>query len=89
MLTRSIVILSLFQDALQKAILSSLAPPPWELGTFTTLSKTLDPISLWNKFVDGMVIESALRDTIQKELSSSLYWQSEIYPTLKFTIYKS
>lgn len=66
-------------DALKSAILSRLTPPPWEFGRYTSLSDALEPVRLWNKFVEGLLLDQTLRETIEKELRSSLNWQREAF----------
>ncbi|KAJ7086118.1 IucC family-domain-containing protein [Mycena belliarum] len=63
------------QDELSETILSCLAPPPWELGRFTTLQKCADPTLLWNKFVQDVLVQDSLSEMISEELRSSLEWQ--------------
>lgn len=63
------------ENTLRQAILSCLVPAPWELGQFTALAVVSDPVYLWKKFVDGIVIQDSLRLTIERELQSSLDWQ--------------
>lgn len=63
------------QDTLREAILSCLVAPPWELGQLTALEVVSDPVHLWKKFIDGVVIQDSIRLTIEKELQSSLDWQ--------------
>ncbi|KAF5371850.1 hypothetical protein D9615_009541 [Tricholomella constricta] len=67
------------RDDFQNAILSSFVPPPWELGRFTTLKEVTDPVQLWKKFVDGVVIQDALRLAIEKEIQSSYEYQLVAY----------
>jgi hypothetical protein len=55
--------------------LSCLAPPSWELGQFTVLAVASDPVRLWKKFADHVVIQESLRLIIEQELQSSLDWQ--------------
>ncbi|KXN81324.1 hypothetical protein AN958_05179 [Leucoagaricus sp. SymC.cos] len=60
---------------LKEAIIDSLLPPPWELGNFRGLVEVNDPVHLWRKFVDGVIIQESLSDIIEKELLSSYEWQ--------------
>ncbi|KAL0954600.1 hypothetical protein HGRIS_003560 [Hohenbuehelia grisea] len=66
-------------DGLRQAILARLTPPPWELGRFTTLAKTRGVVELWDKFVEGLLVDKKLRKTIENELSSSLHWQRQAF----------
>ncbi|KAJ6577417.1 IucC family-domain-containing protein [Mycena capillaripes] len=67
------------RDDLSETVLSCLAPPPWELGKFTTLTKCTDPTELWNKFVKDVFIQDSLSESITEELRSSLEWQFASY----------
>ncbi|KAJ7056636.1 IucC family-domain-containing protein [Mycena amicta] len=67
------------RDELSETILSFLAPPPWELGGFTTLKKCTDPQELWAKFVKDMFLPDSLSDAIADELRSSNDWQRMSY----------
>ncbi|RDB25517.1 hypothetical protein Hypma_006471 [Hypsizygus marmoreus] len=72
-------------DKFRKEILSCLIPPPWELGRFSALTLVENPISLWRKFVDSVVIQDSLREAIEKEIQSSYDYQLLAYrspPTL-------
>jgi hypothetical protein len=59
--------------------MSCLIPPPWELGNFTTLKRLEDPVYVWRKFVDGVIIQDSLRDTIEREIESSYHWQGQFF----------
>ncbi|THH15695.1 hypothetical protein EW146_g4821 [Bondarzewia mesenterica] len=63
----------------QNAILSSLVPPPWELGNFTSLSQTLDPLHWWSKFAGTVMMGDDLRANLAEELASSSTWQRTVY----------
>ncbi|KAF9448315.1 hypothetical protein P691DRAFT_669682 [Macrolepiota fuliginosa MF-IS2] len=60
---------------LENAIINCLLPPRWELGQFRGLTEVGDPVHLWRKFVDGVIIQDSLSDVIEKELLSSYEWQ--------------
>lgn len=60
---------------LKEAIISCLLPPPWELGNLRGLVEVDDPVHLWRKFVDSVIIQESLSDIIEKELLSSYEWQ--------------
>ncbi|KAJ7593412.1 IucC family-domain-containing protein [Mycena floridula] len=64
---------------LQEAVLSTLLPPPWELGRFKSLAKVQGPERLWNKFVADMLLEDSFQNSIKAELLSSLHWQALSY----------
>ncbi|KAJ7116428.1 IucC family-domain-containing protein [Mycena epipterygia] len=67
------------RDELRETVLSCLAPPPWELGRFTTLKKCADPTDLWNKFVKDVLVQDSLSEMIAEELRSSFAWQLASY----------
>jgi len=71
--------LATVKDSLRDEILACLAPPPWQFDRLMTLCRTTDPVALWRKFVDSVMIEDVLREVIEKELSSSLEWQLAAY----------
>ncbi|KAF8149828.1 IucC family-domain-containing protein [Crassisporium funariophilum] len=62
-----------------KCILDRFALPPWNLTRRGTLKHTMDPVSLWKRFVEGMLIPENLRDAISVEIQSSLDWQTLAY----------
>lgn len=62
---------------METAILASLAPPPWQLGKCNALKGVTSPTHVWNRFVNGMVLDPSLLASIEKELSSSMEWQSK------------
>jgi hypothetical protein len=55
-------------------ILSSLAPPFWELGSAVT-KKVTDPVYLWDKLVHSITLRDALCSAIKKEIQSSFEYQ--------------
>ncbi|KAF8071692.1 IucC family-domain-containing protein [Lyophyllum atratum] len=67
------------RDEFRNAVMSCFVPPPWELGCFTTLTEVANPVQLWRKFVDGVVIQDALRVAIEKEIQSSYEYQFSAY----------
>ncbi|KAF7312079.1 C2 domain-containing protein [Mycena indigotica] len=67
------------RDELSETLLSSLTPPPWELGQSISLRKCTDPIELWDKFVKDMLLPDSLSTAISDELRSSMYWQRLSY----------
>ncbi|KAJ3572545.1 hypothetical protein NP233_g3007 [Leucocoprinus birnbaumii] len=64
---------------LKEAVISSLLPPPWELNGSRNLIEVDDPVHLWRKFVDGVIIQESLSDIIEKELLSSYEWQKSSF----------
>ncbi|KAJ7650718.1 IucC family-domain-containing protein [Roridomyces roridus] len=63
------------RDELVATVLSCLVPPPWELGKFTNLKKSTDPVDLWAKFVQHIFIPDSVSTSIADELRSSFEWQ--------------
>ncbi|KAJ3840591.1 IucC family-domain-containing protein [Lentinula raphanica] len=61
-----------------RAVFSVLAPPPWKLSN-AFLSQIEDPILLWDRFAQELVLPTIQRDSIRDELASSLYWQRLAY----------
>jgi len=61
------------------AIIDSLLPSPWELGKCRGLLEVDDPVHIWRKFVDGVIIQDSLSNIIENELLSSYEWQSEFF----------
>lgn len=53
-------------------------PPPWKLDSNTSLARIEDPLLLWSRFAVDLVLPVQQRITIQNELASSMYWQSEL-----------
>ncbi|EKM78593.1 hypothetical protein AGABI1DRAFT_59499 [Agaricus bisporus var. burnettii JB137-S8] len=60
---------------LKRGVIDSLLPNPWELGNFRELIEITDPVYIWRKFVDGIIIQESLSENIEKELLSSYEWQ--------------
>ncbi|KAF8972125.1 IucC family-domain-containing protein [Flammula alnicola] len=67
------------KDDLTQSILDCLKPPPWDMTTHGRLFRTSDPVSLWRKLLEGLVIPGNLHDVIAQELQSSLDWQALAY----------
>jgi hypothetical protein len=68
--------LTFLKDDFIQLIINCLAPPPWDLENRPSLRHISNPVSLWCKFVDGIVIPDGLHDIIGQEIQSSLDWQS-------------
>ncbi|TFK40140.1 IucC family-domain-containing protein [Crucibulum laeve] len=66
-------------DKLLAEIYACFAQPSWDIGSTVALKRTENPIGLWNKFVDSVILQGSLRETIEKELRSSLEWQLSAY----------
>ncbi|KAF9000709.1 IucC family-domain-containing protein [Cyathus striatus] len=64
-----------FTDEMQDVLLKCFVPPAWEIGTQWMLTEVTDAVALFRRFVHGVVMQDNLRDTIEKELSSSAEWQ--------------
>lgn len=60
-----------------QSILDHLRPPPWALSARGFLRRVTDPVPLWKRFVETVMIPEALHETIAQEMQSSLIWQSE------------
>ncbi|KAH7876973.1 IucC family-domain-containing protein [Lentinula edodes] len=69
---------SAFETQFQTAVFSVLTPPPWKLAN-ATLARLEDPILLWSRFANELVLPTVQRDSIRNELSSSFYWQRLAY----------
>jgi hypothetical protein len=74
------------QNHVKRGVIDSLLPNPWELGNFRELIEITDPIYVWRKFVDGIIIQESLSETIEKELSSSYEWQSGSHYTNSYIL---
>jgi len=70
------------------AIIDSLLPSAWELGKCRGLLEVDDPVHLWRKFVDGVIIQDSLSNIIENELLSSYEWQSKFFIE-NFVVYSS
>ncbi|KAJ3986708.1 IucC family-domain-containing protein [Lentinula detonsa] len=62
----------------QAAVFSVLTPPPWKLS-MAFLSRIDDPILLWSRFANELVLPTEQKDAIRNELASSLFWQKVAY----------
>jgi hypothetical protein len=78
------MLMFVFQRNLKRSVIDSLLPNPWELGNFRELVEITDPIYVWRKFVDGIIIQESLSETIEKELSSSYEWQSRSFSAISY-----
>ncbi|KAG6837248.1 hypothetical protein H0H93_012643 [Arthromyces matolae] len=63
------------EDPLCDAIHSCFVSPPWEMGPSATLTRIKDVVHLWQKFVDGIIMQHGLREAIHKEIQSSYDYQ--------------
>ncbi|KAH9481479.1 NRPS-independent siderophore synthetase rfs [Psilocybe cubensis] len=66
-------------DIFVESVLESLSSPPWDIETCGSLYLVSDPVALWKKFVETVIIADELRDIIALELQSSLDWQTISY----------
>ncbi|PPQ77137.1 hypothetical protein CVT25_010831 [Psilocybe cyanescens] len=66
-------------DIFINSILETLNSHPWDLSTRGSLCVVSDPVALWKKFVESVVIADNLREVIALELQSSLDWQTLSY----------
>ncbi|KAJ4479333.1 IucC family-domain-containing protein [Lentinula aciculospora] len=62
----------------QAAVFSVLTPPPWKIAN-VALSRIEDPILLWSRFANDLVLPTEQRNAILNELASSLLWQKLAY----------
>ncbi|KAF8899908.1 IucC family-domain-containing protein [Gymnopilus junonius] len=66
-------------DKFGQSILNYLKPPPWDLSARGSLCRVTDPVALWKRFVETVMISEALHEIIAQEMQSSLIWQTVAY----------
>ncbi|KDR79022.1 hypothetical protein GALMADRAFT_137986 [Galerina marginata CBS 339.88] len=69
---------------LSQAVLECLRLPPWDLKTHRYLCQAKDPVSLWRKFIETMVIQEPLGEVIAQEMQSSVDWQELAFESPPF-----
>lgn len=74
-LTSAYVSMTVEQNTLRDTILSCLDTPFWELEPSVSLTRVIGVIHLWQKFVDGIILQDGLREAIKAEIQSSYDYQ--------------